>query len=287
MRTSRYAFLGWWAGALLLALPAPRAHALDVTFTDATGATTTIIDNGQGDNNPAVGVIDFRITLFGLNFTAFGRVEEVVAGPRKLVRITETPGAPPQGYYQNTSLATPIIITVTVNSTAFAAVPAGAAWTVNYAGSTFDGPFPGTRVPCPGNGTVTIPTHTVTGLLNGGAVALGTANGPVFINAAPRAFAAGRQGLTPAPARTLQLVWMLDPDVCDGIQLPSSAEVILEPGDAPPPDDPPPPPPKPPYGGWWMPGIVIVILLVLVIVWYARHRAPKERYDGSQGGIEP
>ena len=262
---------------LLVVFAARHAYALDVTFTDAGGNTTTIIDNGPGDLNPAVGIIDFRISLFGLDFTAFGRVEEVIAGPTRLIRITETPGAPAQGYFQNTSLANPIVVTVTVNSTAFAAVPAGTAWTINYDGITFDGPFPGTRVPCAGNGAITIPTHTVAGSLNGGAVGLGAAAGPVFINAAPQAFAANNLGVTPAAATALRLDWTLDPDVCDGIQLPSSAELILQPapgdGDDPPP--PPPPPPEPPYDWKW---IVILILIILLIVqgwWGYKKRHPK------------
>ena len=209
----------------LLATP---GYALDITFQHSSGQTSTIIDNGPGDNNGALSVIDFKSSLFGLDLTVFGRVEESLAGPVKFLRITETPGNPAVGDFQNTGNIAQVF-TIIVNSSAFAAAePPGTPWIVDYIGSGIDGTFPGSRVPCPGNGNVFIPTHNVTGMLNRGGVVLGTAPGPAFMGVPPLGFIAPTQtGLTAVPANSLQLIWQFDPDSCDGLHLPSSAEVIL------------------------------------------------------------
>ncbi len=174
------------------------------------------------------GVIDFRqATFLGLTFQTYGRVEEIIAGQSVTLRITEIPGVIPQGYYQNSSQANPGVFMIRANSSNFAAIAAGANWTINYVGSSFDGNFPGARFQCPGNGTVTIPGHFVDGSLNAGTVALGTVNGPPFVNAAPAGFSLSQMGATPAPATSLQIDWTLDPDPCDGIQLPASIGLII------------------------------------------------------------
>ena len=245
----------FWIGMLMT----PPAWALDIAFRFANGDIVGIPDNSAGtDTNPTAGIIDLKLgERFG-SIAFSGRAEETVAGSIRALRITATPGSPPQGYFRNNSTLFPREdLRVFAMSSTFAAIPAGSAWTLSYNGNTFDGNVPDARL-CNGNGIVSIIFHTVRGRINERDI-LDTVIGPTVTNAPPGPFSVSAAGRTTVPATSLHVRWILLSEECDGIQFPSSIELALTPAvseqELP-----------------LLPKILLILLVILGVLFVAWHR---------------
>lgn len=234
---------------------------LEIAFRFANGDITVIPDNTAGiDANEQAGVMDLTFgEAPGSSLTFSGRVEEMVSGPTRTLRITDRPGSPAQGYYRNNSTIDPESdLRFFANSTTFTAIPAGSAWTLSYSGNTFDGNALGASA-CAGNGVVTIISHDVRGNINKRTTLLDTIIGPTVINAPPAPFSVSAAGRTAVPVTSLELRWILLSERCDGVQVPSSIELSITPAVS---ED------KPPL----FPRILLILLAILAvgIVWRQR-----------------
>jgi hypothetical protein len=200
------------------------AHALDVTFDNGTGGVLTIVDNGAGDLNAAIGTIDFAPAAVGGTFLPAGRVFEYTGGPVNYIILTGAGVS--SGTFQNVG-GIAGSFTVTFESTPFAPIGPFVRYRLGYNGSADD--------PTPGD--VEIPSHQITGYLNGTSVFLASIVGPPIPLTPPggQPVAFGpitSDGDVPATATTITGVFEFTPGPGDQISLPSSFEITLSPGSA-------------------------------------------------------
>lgn len=201
---------------LLTALP---VYGLDITFDNGNAGILTIVDNGAGDLNPALNVIDFAPAAIGGTFLPEGRVQEDLGGPVKYIWLTGV--SPSSGTFRNIS-GSAWTFTVTFNSTPFAATGPMVRYRLGYTGSAED--------PTPDD--VEIPSHQITGWLNGTSVFLATIVGPPIPLTAPggQPVAFGPldiSGDVVATATSITGEFQFSPEPGDQINLPSSFEITL------------------------------------------------------------
>src|SRR5215470_11438507 len=122
--------VSWTVGLVtVLVLSCPRsALSLEVTLDSGAGATTLTDDDFDG-------TIDFNLIVGGI-FAARGRVFEQLQAHTTIVSLTTTP-PDPKGVFHNVGMSD-ATFTVTINSSAFAAIGPPLGWAVFYNGRADD-----------------------------------------------------------------------------------------------------------------------------------------------------
>lgn len=212
----RIAVVSTLLAALWAAMP---VYALEITFDNGSAGLLTIVDNGTGDLNSAVGVIDFATPAIGGIFIAEGRVQEDISGPVPSIVLTGIGTI--AGTFRNVGTL-PAWFTVSFSSTPFLPIGPMVRYRVGYAGSAED----------PTPASVEIFAHQVQGWLNGFSVLLATLNGTAIPSTPPSGQPVpigpySTDGSVVATATTINGRFVMTSFAGDQINLPNSFEIVL------------------------------------------------------------